>query len=577
MKQWLHWQFVVPRLLALVVALLAAQYVLGLVVRSAAIQAVTDATRAPVDVGHARVLMSERTVVFEGLRVGALQADRCELKFAAGPALHKQLDIESGQISGIRFGASSQANCEAKRDPMANAAQDWFKPDADQAAKKWLERLNGQLSLDAVKGFDSVARTETFCANWSKCSAGLESRLKQMDGRTAELQTSIEAAEGNPLRNDKLLVELREKVAGLQKEFGDFSTDVEQLPDVLEKERRAIVAARRRDDSVVGKRLELDPVEENSLSTYLLRDQASRQLTQLVSWMRSMRSVVPMKTTAKPAAARGETIPFAGCQQQPGVVIRSLQLEGATRIAGQPVELRGLLTGYSSAPCLRSEPIRLHLVGSGSLPLEMEATMDRTGAVPRDALVVDCQGVLLREMTLGKAEQLGMSLAPSIGALSVRIAVDGDRLSGNIQLVQQRVQITPVLSGAASKTLTAALDDTLGSVGSIATRLTLSGTIDQPKCDLQSNLGAAVAEAVQRAVRRTGDQHARALLAEAGRRVDERLAEVDRQLAERQAQFATKSTVITARLQKIATKDEPQHRISAERIGRRLPENSLFR
>jgi len=577
MKRWLHWQIVVPRLLALVVALLAVQYVLGLVVRSAAIQVVTDATGATVGVGRARVLLSERTVVFDGLHVGALHADRCELRFSAVPVLHKQLDVESGQISGIRFAASGQASRDAKHSLKDAAAPDWFKPDADQVAKKWLERLNGQLSLDAVNGFDSVARTETFCANWSKCSAGLESRLKQMDGRTAELQKSIEAAEANPLRNDKLLVELRKKVAGLQKEFGDFSADVDQLPDVLEKERRAIVAARRRDDRVVGTRLELDPVEANSLSAYLLRDEASRQLTQLVGWVCSMRSAVPMETTARPNASRGETIMFAGCKRQPGVLIRSLQLEGSTRIAGQPVELRGLLTGYSSAPRLHSEPIRLHLIGNGSLPLEMEATIDRTGAVPRDQLVVDCQGMLLREMALGKAEQLGLSLAPSIGALSVKVAVDGDRLSGNIELVQQRVQVTPVLNGAAGKTLTAALDDTLGSVGSIATRLTLSGTVDHPTCELQSNLGAAVAQAMQRAVRRTGDQHARALLAEAGRRVDERLAEVDRQLAERQSQFATKSTVITARLQKIANKDEPQHRMSAERIGRRLPDNSLFR
>src|SRR5262249_41470154 len=156
------------------------------------------------------------------------------------------------------------------------------------------------------------ARTETFCTNWSKCSAGLESRLKQMDGRTAELQKSIEAAQWNPLRNDKLLVELREKVADMQKEFSDFSADVDQLPDVLEKERRAIVAARRRDDQVVGKRLELDPVEENSLSAYLLRDEASRQLTELVSCVRSMRTVAPMETTAKLTASRGETILF-GC------------------------------------------------------------------------------------------------------------------------------------------------------------------------------------------------------------------------------------------------------------------------
>src|SRR5262249_38480028 len=207
-----------------------------------------------------------------------------------------------------------------------------------------------QLSLDAVKGFGSVTRTETFCTNWSKCSAGLESRLAQMDSRTAELQKSIEAAEGNPLRNDKLLVELRKKVASLQKEFGDFSADVQQLPDVLEKERRAIVAARRLDDQVVGRRLELDPVEANSLSAYLLRDEASRQLTQLASWVRWMRDVAPADAKITKNASRGENILFAGCKPRPGILIHSLQLEGSTRIAGQPVELRGLLMGYSSAP-----------------------------------------------------------------------------------------------------------------------------------------------------------------------------------------------------------------------------------
>jgi Tfp pilus assembly protein PilN len=82
---------------------------------------------------------------------------------------------------------------------------------------------------------------------------------------------------------------------------------------------------------------------------------------------------------------------------------------------------------------------------------------------------------------------------------------------------------------------------------------------------------------MQRAVRRTGDQHAKALLVEAGRRVDERLAEVDRQMAERQTQFASKSTVITARLQKISTSESPRDRISSQKGGRWLPENSLFR
>jgi hypothetical protein len=101
--------------------------------------------------------------------------------------------------------------------------------------------------------------------------------------------------------------------------------------------------------------------------------------------------------------------------------------------------------------------------------------------------------------------------------------------------------------------------------------------LDAPKCTLWSNLGAAVAEALKQGLNRAGEARARELLVEAGRRVDERLAEVDRQISEKQSRFASKSTDIAAQLQKIAAKEIPRYRISAEQGGRVLPNNSLFR
>jgi hypothetical protein len=117
MKKWLHWQFVVPRVLALIVAMLAAQYVLGVVARSIVIQAGEAALSVPVEVGHARVFLADQRVVFDGLRMvngrrsseNILEADRCELKFAAAAAWHKQAVIESGRISGLRFNGIADA------------------------------------------------------------------------------------------------------------------------------------------------------------------------------------------------------------------------------------------------------------------------------------------------------------------------------------------------------------------------------------------------------------------------------------------------------------------------------------
>src|SRR4029079_13084500 len=98
---------------------------------------------------------------------------------------------------------------------------------------------------------------------------------------------------------------------------------------------------------------------------------------------------------------RARDFRFAVGRPEREILIRSLLLDGTARIAGQPIELRGILMNVSSAPRLHNEPMRLHLVGNGSLPLELQATIDRTGAAPRDELLVDCQGALLHEMALG--------------------------------------------------------------------------------------------------------------------------------------------------------------------------------
>jgi uncharacterized protein (TIGR03545 family) len=593
MRRLLHWKFVVPRVLLVVVVLLGAQYVVGLVVRSMAIRSGEAALGSQVNVGHVRVSFADRQVVFRDLRVAnsqkpsdnLLEADRCELNFAGRPLLRKQAVVESGRIEGLRFG--SLADSLPSDNAPASGQVTRVNDDADLAARKWLAQLNDQFTLEPVKQFDSVVRTEAFCTRWSKQSAALDARLQDLDARAAELQAAVDAAQANPLRNDRLLDSLQKKVAGLQNEFADIRTDIEKLPDLLETQRREIVAARRHDEEVVGSRSHLEPADANSLSAYLLRDDSAKRLNKLVGWLRWMREMVPVDAKTplgrelgaerQAGGTRGESILFAGSRQEPGILIRSLQFNGAARVGGQPFEFRGVLTNLASVPKLHNQPIRLRMVGTEAMPLDFQATIDRTGQVPRDELLVDCQCVLLPDVTLGHTDQLEMQLAPSVGSLSVSVVVEGQKISGDIQMVEQKAQITPALHGSNSALLAAAMSESLGHVNSVATRLSLGGTLERPTCTIWSNLGTAVAEAMKRGLRRADEQHARALLVEAGRRVDERLADVDRQVAEQQARFANKSADITTRLLKIATGEAPRYRISDEQGGRRLPKNSLFR
>jgi uncharacterized protein (TIGR03545 family) len=579
MKRLLQWQNVVPRVLLVIVLLLTAQYVLGVVARSVAIQQGETTLGASVDVGHARVSFVNRQVVLNDVRIANtqrpaksyLEANRCELSFSPGAALHKQTVVENGRISGLRFGADTERESGARRTAGA-----WFNDNADAVARKWLEKVNESFSLEAVNRLESVERTEKFSANWSKQSATFDERLQDLDRRAAELQAAIEAGQANPLRNDKLLADLPKKAADLQSDFNAFRAEIEKLPDQLETERRAIIAARRNDVQGINNQLQLDGVDTSAFSAYLLREQAAKQLNELLGWVRWAREVMPGEAKQSANPGRGENVLFAGCRRKPGLLVRSLELRGAAKIGGQPVEWRGTLSNLALSPRLHDQPVRLHLIAGGSLPFELQATIDRTKPIAKDELLVDCQGVLLPGVALGHSDQFELNMGPSVGSLSVSLMVDGDRLSGDVQLVQQKVQLAPGASSARNLVLAGAMGESLGRINSMATRLTLGGTLEQPTCALWSNLGTACAEAMKRGFQRASGQHSKTLLVEAGRHVDERLAEIDRQIAEKQTRFASKSTEINARLQKIAAGESPRYRISAEKVHR-LPNNSLFR
>ena len=134
---------------------------------------------------------------------------------------------------------------------------------------------------------------------------------------------------------------------------------------------------------------------------------------------------------------------FTGCSPTPDLLIRKLQLQGTIQIGGEPVELFGTLSDVTNKPARHDQPIHLRLATHGSLPLEVQATIDRTGPVPRDQILVECGNIVLPKLRLGHSKTLRLSVAPTTGSLNVSITLEGDKLSGDVQLVQRQVQITP--------------------------------------------------------------------------------------------------------------------------------------
>jgi uncharacterized protein (TIGR03545 family) len=415
-------------------------------------------------------------------------------------------------------------------------------------------------------------------AYWPDHAQEFDQRVAELKLRAATLQKAVETAERNPLRHVEFLNKLPDAVGELRAEFARSYADLDQLNSTFEANRRAIIHARRQDEEQLKRRLRLDPIDANLLSAYLLREQVAAQLADVVSVLRWAREVVPAEQPVQ-ARGRGENVRFVGMRLAPSLVVRSLQLQGTARLGGQTVELRGTLSDLTNAPASYPDPIRLRLEATGSLPLELQATLDRTGPVARDELLVDCRGLVIPPQSLGKLEDgFQLSLAPSVASLSISVLVEGEKLSGDIQLVQRQVKITPLLTGQLSDVpLLAALEGTLADLNALAMRVSLGGTLQEPTCTMWSNLGTAVAEAVDRATRRAGDDHAQRLISRARRQIDERLAGLEQQVQAQRNELTAETTAATGELERVAAQQLPAPRLTHERLGHRLPEGSLFR
>jgi uncharacterized protein (TIGR03545 family) len=587
MKQTMHWQIVVPRVLSVIVIALAAQYGLGRIARSVAVGSLQSALDAHVESTQARVSLLDRQLVLGGLRFcsrtrpqrSVIEIDRCALDFSATPLLHKQTLIERGFISGLVFNLPALDAEAVDSTPAASASScRWVDGGAADKAHRWLDSLENCFDQELVSQFESVEHTDQLCARLPAEAAEMNARIHDLKRRAAELQRSARAARVNPLRHVEFFNRLPEEVATLRGEFARTKAELDRLVQSVDTDRRKIVAARRQDEQLLRKELQLESLDAASLNAYLLREQLIPHVNQVVAALRWIRQVAPAKSAPPPRGKRGEELLFDGCRRTPSVIARNLQLRGNARIGGQPVEFRGMLTDVTNAPALHNRPIRLRLESQRTLPLQLQATIDRTGAVARDELLVDFRDIVMPKFTLGRPDEFRLTVAPSVGTLSVSVLVNGEKLSGDIQLVQKNLHVLPVFASELSDVpVASALKDTLSEIDGLATRISLGGTLSQPTCSLWSNLGPAVAEAMHGALKRGSDEHARTLLTRAHRRVDEQLAELERQMSRRQADLLSQIDRANGELESIAGEQSSTRRISREQLGFRLPNGSLFR
>lgn len=570
MRRLTRWQVWLPWTLLVGVLLLATQYTAGRLVRSSIVRTGEAVVGERVELGGARVSLARGDVTLHELRIAEaqsptlslLKAGICQLDLSPGALFARHKVAERGEVVGLEIGTPVAA------DGVPSAVAAGFDRRPVELTDQWLAHVESQFDRDLAGQFESVRLADELLARWPQRSAALRKRLRKLQQRAAELAAGVDNAQVNPLRHDEFLDTLPEQVAVLRGEFEQLAAEINKLPDAVETERRAIIAARRNDAELLHDALRVEAIEPNALAAYLLAGEVAGPAENLVGWLRWVRQVMPVE-----AAERG------GRQGRvPDWRVRMLAVQGTAWVGSLTLPLAGTIANLASDPVLAGRPIEVRLRTAGKLPLELAATIDRTRPLARDELVAEGQSIFLPMLRLGGADRLRLAVRPSVASLKVHVRVEGVKLLGDAQVVLTQPHITPEASGKLTRLqVTDALAQELRGVTSVTVRLSLSGTLDQPRWRLESDLGPVVSQTMTGALARAAERHSDELLVRSQRHVDEQLARLDRQMADLQAALLPQLAGRVRVLEQLAQRQQPPPRITPNRVGRRLPAGSLFR
>ncbi len=599
MSAWFRWRYLVPRLIICFAAALSAQYTITLLLRNRVERDLASVIGGPVEVGSLHVSPFTGHIVVGELTASKpqsgknyrLTASGCELQFAVAPLLQKQAVVELATLSGVRIGIAPRpevvdggANGFAQEIRRGSLCQE---DPARQAgptlgaklAAIQLADLPHQFEQDFVSELASVKRAAAVVTRFPDELARIESLSTEFEHNTAELETLVNTALTNFLRHQPTLATVPKRIESLRAELANLKTEIDRLPEILEKERRAVVAARRQDESYLQEKLRLAPLDHDSLSAYLLSDSIAQPLNELMAGLQSVRTMVATSYAPEARNQRGQDILFTGLRSNPNLVIRLLEFNGVAEVAKRDYVVQGQLRNVTSEPTVYREPMLLTLKSTGPTTIELQATIDRTQGQIRDEFLVECRDFPLPKMTLGHNDQLQVSVTPSIGSFSIHLKTVGDHISGNARLTQSQLKFSPKAFGDLS---TLDFENTLAatclSVKTIESHATLSGTIHDPHYTISSNLGRAMSEAIARSLESHAAAVSQTALAAARQRVDEQLTSLERRVAQQQARFADLAAKMPARIESIAQQQRRQGiHGSPQRIGRRIQEATMSR
>ena len=521
---------------------------------------------AQVDLAEADVRIREGSIVLRGLQVtnpdkpmtNLFSVDEIVADLSLRPLLEKKVVVDTMAVRGVKFG-TARATSGALEQPSEASEQ------TRGLIAEWADRVRvpplsfdgltsavdiGTLSEDSLRSLrfarTTTDRAERFQDEWDAALGNLDPgpHIDSARSLVRQLQNFNPFRLGptgiaNLVNNSRNTLESLESI---QSDLAVLDSTTQVGVAELLASVQALDDARRADYAYARGLMRLPSLNAPDLSISIFGDVVIAWVRPVLYWAQVAERFVPpgLDPRNRPGANRtrhpGTDVTFPGGSTYPSFLLRygeiDLTLGGTGPAAGA---YSAVVQGLTTEPTVYGRPTELRVGrtagASGPDGINAHVVLDHVALPTSDSLTLNAEGVTLPSFEL---VSLGARLALGAGRIRLSLSREGDRFTGAIGWDANAVSWerlgTPPATDPRPAIGSAAWAEgllwrTVSGLERVRVDVELGGTLADPTFGVTSNVGNAIAEALQRELGREIERAEQRLRDEVDRLVN---AEIDR-------------------------------------------------
>jgi uncharacterized protein (TIGR03545 family) len=511
-----------------------------------AVQAGQAITRAKIDVAALKTSPAKGQLSLSAVEVAdpekpdqnLFQFDRAWLELDPQALLQRRLVASRSGVSGLRFSTDRQRSGRLPSTPESKArgaserfARDAVKVQCQAAFEAWLADLATRLEGNLAREFAAVRLAQTLSARWPNEYAQMEARVARLQDHANRVRDLANRAHDHPLRHLDAARKGISEADAIRLEVLQIRGELERLYGQMLLDRDSIREAAQIDKAKISESLALRRIDPQHLADFLLGEQFTQRLTNVTTWLSRTRQLAEYVTNdpqINHQQGRGTDVHFASAGRRPDVLVRTLSLSGFADWEGRPLEFAGTIEDLTTQPQRHDRPARMRVATRGDTQLAIDAIRDRRQDQASYEFHIEGISAEETERVLGDAKRLAIHVSPGEARIVAKFTLAGDDLRGELRWEQLRVQLTPQVSKRlGGEKLEEKLATSLGAVRQLQVSAEIQGTLDNPQFDLDSELGAHLANTVNEAVQRELQELADVAARELDALLDKELADLE--------------------------------------------------